>query len=325
MIQIPLWRQIQKQTFSSWEKLSTFLEWEEKDKDLVLQKSPFPLNLPLRLAQKIEKKKLDDPILKQFIPLKKELIEKEGFVQDPVCDKTFGRESKLLHKYNGRALLLASSACAMHCRYCFRKNFPYETERKFFTPEIETLQKDSSIQEVILSGGDPLSLSDEDLQKLLSLLEQIPHVKRIRFHSRFPIGIPERINEQFLSLLAEGKKQYFFVIHTNHPKELDDDIFFALKKIQKLGIPVLNQSVLLQGVNNSTETLKDLFMRLSDHGVLPYYLHQLDPVTGASHFAVSEEEGKKLMRELSKCLSGYSLPKYVKEVPGNPSKTPIAF
>jgi EF-P beta-lysylation protein EpmB len=298
---------------------------EESHKNLFLPKAHFPLNLPLRLAQKIAKNTLCDPILRQFVPLQEELTQKPGFVADPVCDKSFGKESKLLHKYQARALLLTSSACAMHCRYCFRKNFPYETERKLFEPEIQIIQQDSSLTEIILSGGDPLSLGDEDLQNLLSSLESIPHIKRVRFHTRFPIGIPERISDSLLAFLAQAKKQYIFVLHTNHPKELDDDIFFAMKKLQHLGIPILNQSVLLRQVNDCVQTLQTLFTLLSDHGILPYYLHQLDPVTGSSHFAVSEQEGKKIMKELSAKVSGYSLPRYVKEIPGSPGKTPIAF
>jgi EF-P beta-lysylation protein EpmB len=322
---VPLWRQIQKKNFHSWEKLSLFLEWTESKQDSILPKASFPLNLPLRLAKKIAKNTLDDPILKQFVPFKEELTEKKGFVLDPVCDASFAKTSKLLHKYEGRVLLLTTGACAMNCRYCFRRNFPYEVERKQYTKELSLIEKDPSIQEVILSGGDPLSLGDEELKNLLFSLENIPHIKRIRLHSRFPIGIPERINETLLATLSNSQKQYVFVVHTNHPNELDPEVFIALKNLQKLGIPVLNQSVLLRGVNDSTLVLQDLFTKLSDHGIIPYYLHQLDPVSGASHFFVPEEEGKAIMQALSSRLSGYSLPKYVKEIPGSYSKTPILF
>lgn len=325
MINPSNWRRIQLQNFHSWSKLTLFLELEDSYKELLLEKSSFPLNIPLRLAEKIQKNTLDDPILKQFIPLKKELILDENFVLDPVQDASFRKESKLIHKYQGRALLVTSSACAMHCRYCFRKNFPYETQRKDFTEEIKTLAQDPSISELILSGGDPLSLSNEDLEKLLTDLIPLTHIKRVRFHTRFPIGIPERIDEGFLSILEKTPKQFFFTIHTNHPKELDNDIFCALKKISRLGIPLLNQTVLLQGINDSVPILEELFTTLSDHGIIPYYLHHLDHVTGTTHFATSEEQGKFLMRELSKKLSGYSLPKYVKEVPGQSSKTPIFY
>lgn len=320
------WRRIQLQNFTSWDKLALYLDWEEKDKELVLKKAKFPLNLPLRLAEKAEKRSLEDPILKQFLPSLEELVIHPDFFADPVQDVTFRKKSsKILQKYQGRALLLVSSACAMHCRYCFRKNFDYEVKRKDFIEELELIRQDPSLKEIILSGGDPLSLSDEELSKLLSSLGQIEHIKRIRFHTRFPIGIPERINASFLQILSENPKQIIFILHVNHKKELDSSIFSAMKQIQKLGIPVLTHTVLLKGINDQVTSLQELFEALSDQGMIPYYLFQLDRVQGASHFEVSEEDGKKLMKELSTRLSGYSLPKYAKELPGKPSKTPIPY
>lgn len=323
---ISSWRRIQLQNFNSWDKLAFFLNWPEEDKNKVLQKAKFPLNLPLRLAQKAENSTLEDPILKQFLPSLEELNINPKFFLDPVQDATFRKEnSKILHKYKGRALLITTSACTMNCRFCFRKNFDYDIQNKDFSPEIKLIQNDPSLKEIILSGGDPLSLSDETLLKLLQELDSIEHIKRIRFHTRFPIGIPERIDDSFLKVLTSTKKQIVFALHVNHPKEMDDDIYLALKSIQRLGIPVLTQTVLLKGVNDSVSTLKQLFEDLSDHGILPYYLHQLDPVQGASHFEVREEDGKKLMKELSSCISGYCLPRYAKEQPGMPSKTVIPF
>lgn len=323
---IPSWRRIQLQNFTSWEKLALFLDWPEELRHQVLKKSSFPLNLPLRLAQKAQKKSLEDPILKQFLPSFEEEKIDPGFSIDPVQDATFRKHrSRILHKYQGRALLLASSACAMHCRYCFRKNFDYERGNQDFSTELNLLQGDSSLKEIILSGGDPLSLSDETLGHLLKGLEAISHIKRIRFHTRFPIGIPERIDDSFIELLSSIQKQIVFIVHVNHPQELDEDIFRALKRLQKQGIPVLSQTVLLRGINNSKDTLKQLFENLSDEGVLPYYLHQFDPIQGGSHFHVPEEIGKQLMKELSTCISGYSLPRYAKEIPGLPSKTLISF
>jgi len=320
------WRRIQLQNFNSWDKLSTFLKWPEQDKEKVLKKATFPLNLPVRLAQKAEKSTLDDPILKQFLPSIEELIINPKFSLDPVQDATFRKkDSKILQKYKGRALLIATSACTMHCRFCFRKNFDYEVKNNEFSSELEIIKNDPSLKEIILSGGDPLSLSDETLLKLLKELDTISHIKRIRFHTRFPIGIPERIDDSFLKVLASIKKQIIFTLHVNHPKEMDDDIYYAMKSIQRLGIPTLTQSVLLKGVNDSVLTLKELFESLSDQGILPYYLHQLDPVQGATHFEVPEAMGKKLMKELSTCISGYCLPKYAKEQPGMPSKTIIPF
>ena len=287
----------------------------------ILTAPRFVLNLPRRLASKIAKDTLDDPILRQFVPLTDETIETPGFVKDPVQDCSFKKTDKLLHKYEGRALLLASSACAMHCRYCFRQNFPYETEEKSFDAEIEYLKKDQSISEIILSGGDPLSLSDGALANLFSALENIHHIQRIRFHSRFPIGIPERIDNSFLDISMRTQKQIFFCIHVNHPLELDDDVRAALKKIQRLGIPVLNQSVLLKGVNDSGITLLALSQALLNTGVIPYYLHTLDPVQGTGHFAIPEKKGLSLIDHLQTHLSGFGVPRLAREEPGKPSKT----
>lgn len=325
MTTVPLWRKIQQKNFHSLEKLSLFLQLEKALQDRLCKENAFVLNVPLRLAEKMKKNCIDDPLFRQFVPLIEEKLEQSTFVCDPVQDIRFRKHPKLLHKYQGRALLLPSSACAMHCRYCFRKNFPYERSCKGWEKELEAIYQDPSLEEIILSGGDPLSLSHEDLRELLTSLAKIPHIKRIRFHTRFPIGIPERIDEEFLSLLASIPKQLFFMIHSNHPKELGEDLFRPLKKISSLGIPVLNQTVLLKGVNDDPCILKELFTTLSDHGILPYYLHHLDPVTGTTHFATTLERGQEIMRSLASCLSGYSLPKYVQEIAGASSKTPIWY
>ncbi|MFI5333617.1 MAG: KamA family radical SAM protein, partial [Chlamydiales bacterium] len=227
------------------------------------------------------------------------------------------------HKYEGRALLLTTAACAMNCRFCFRRNFDYQENESFFEQELQAIEKNTSLSEIILSGGDPLSLSDEKLDALLEKLAKIPHLKRLRFHTRFPIGIPERIDTSFLDLLKRSHLQIFFVIHCNHPNELDEDIFAALKEIQKLGIPVLNQNVLLKGVNDDAKTLETLMRTLADHGILPYYLNQLDRVQGAAHFEVEEKKGQALMAEIARSLSGYTVPHYVREIPGNAQKTRI--
>lgn len=316
----PKWRQILRTNFTQWEKLADYLELNEIQRNSILPKSRFPLNLPLRLAQKIPKGTLDDPILRQFLPTNQENQTVTSFVKDPVGDSICRREPKLLHKYEGRVLLVCTSACAMHCRYCFRQNFDYDVDDNTFAKELDVISKDKSIHEVILSGGDPLSLSDRTLRKLLEELAKMSHITRIRFHTRFPIGIPERIDEDFLSLLKNIPCQVLFIIHANHPRELDEEIITALKLIQKLGIMVLSQAVLLRGVNDDVSTLKSLCETLVDNGILPYYLHQLDRVEGAAHFEVPEERGHFLIKEIAKQLPGYAVPKYVREVSGEPSK-----
>ncbi|MEI8329423.1 MAG: KamA family radical SAM protein [Chlamydiia bacterium] len=317
------WRVELRKNFTDWAILAAFLELDEANRAKIIKRSHFPLNLPYRLAAKAKKNDLEDPILKQFIPTVEEDLIIEGFIEDPVGDKLSRKCSKLLHKYNARALLVSTSACAMHCRYCFRRNFDYEQADKSFTQELEIIKNDPSIQEIILSGGDPLSLSNEALGALLDQLDGIEHIKMIRFHSRFPLGIPERIDEQFLALLTTVSKQIFFVIHCNHTAELDEQVLAALKKIQRLGIPLLNQSVLLKGVNDDLTTMKALLQKLIENGILPYYLHQLDRAQGTAHFETSEDLGKELIQELTKVLPGYAIPRYVREQQGEPSKTRI--
>ena len=296
---------------------------DENQRSEILPKAPFSLNLPKRLAEKIKKKCLDDPILLQFLPLNRENEEVEGFFSDPVFDSSFQKTPKLLHKYSGRVLLLCSSACVMHCRFCFRKNYPYEHSDFDFNNELSIIQEDPSIYEIILSGGDPLSLSDEKLIALIINLEKIPHLKLLRFHTRFPIGIPERITDAFLEALHKTRLQVIFVLHTNHPRELDEEVMGALKKIQKVGGTVLSQTVLLNRVNDSEETLSELFLTLVQGGVIPYYLHQLDRIKGCASFEVTRERGALLIKNLRERLPGYAIPTYVEEIPFKQSKIPV--
>lgn len=315
------WRRILRTNFTRWENLAEFLQLDEFQKEQILKRPKFPLNLPVRLAEKIEKKTLKDPILKQFLPIVDEQLDNPDYQNDPVDDQQFRSAPKLLHKYEGRALMLPTSACAMHCRYCFRQNFPYETQNKSFDAELEIISKDLSLHEIILSGGDPLSLSDESLESLLNALNDMPHIRRIRFHTRFPIGIPERIDENFLNILSNCRAQIWFVIHVNHPRELDSEVIQRLQSLKTIGATLLNQNVLLKDVNDNLQTLLNLYEQLVDAGILPYYLHQLDRVQGSSHFEVSEEKGKELILELAKHLPGYAVPKYVREIAGQPCKT----
>jgi EF-P beta-lysylation protein EpmB len=322
MASVSLWRSILKKNFTRVESLADFLELNQEQRARLIFKPKFPLQVPLRLAEKMMKGTLEDPLVRQFLPTCHELDSRSDFMVDPVCDSAFREEGKLLHKYEGRVLLVCTSACAMHCRYCFRQNFDYEPG-KLFEKELKRIEEDLSIHEVILSGGDPLSLSDETLGDLLGRLSQLPHVRRIRFHTRFPIGIPERIDEDFLNVLISLPQQVYVVIHCNHPCELDSDVLDSLKALQRIGCVVMNQAVLLKGVNDDVHTLKQLCEQLANQGILPYYLHQLDRVQGAAHFEVTEKEGHILIEEIAKQLPGYAVPKYVREVAGEPYKTPL--
>lgn len=316
------WRAIQRKNFIRLPALLDFLQIEEKFRVQISPNSKFPLNVPLRLAEKMEKNCVSDPLFRQFVPLVEEEKQTSGFSMDPVGDCLVRRGQRLLHKYAGRALLLTTSACAMHCRYCFRQHFAYPS-RKGFEEELSLIRKDPTLFEIILSGGDPLSLKNETLETLFEELSKVSHLKILRIHTRFPIGIPERIDEELLRLFSRTRLQIVFVIHANHPRELDEEVFSRLKAISKLGIPLLNQSVLLKGVNDSVETLKALNLQLIENGILPYYIHQLDRVQGSSHFEVPQAEGEKLLSDLQKELPGYAVPKYVQEISGEKAKTLI--
>lgn len=315
------WKKILRQNFTRIEVLADFLELNEEQRKCFSCHPKFSLNLPLRLAQKIKKRTLEDPILKQFLPLNQSNSLTKGFVKDPVGDSNARLGPKLLHKYHGRVLLVCTSACAMHCRYCFRQNFDYDTVDKTFTKELELIEKDKTIREVILSGGDPLSLTNENLDYLVERLNTIEHVKHIRIHTRFPLGIPERIDSGFLSMIKKIRSQIWFVIHCNHATELDQDIINHLTLLKKQGCVLLNQSVLLKGVNDDVETLKQLCETLVDNGIVPYYLHQLDKIEGAGYFEVEEQTGNYLMQQMVRLLPGYAIPKYVREDAGEPNKT----
>lgn len=317
-----LWKSILKSNFTKMDSLADFLELDEANRSKVLFKSDFILNLPLRLAKKIKKNSLDDPIFLQFVPLEKELKRNEGYSPNPLEEDAF-KEGKLLSKYPSRSLIVTTSACAVHCRYCFRREYPYETERKDFLDELDVIRSAFDVEEIILSGGDPLSLSDNRLSELLGELNKIEHIKRIRFHTRFPIGIPERITQEFLNILSSVDKQIWFVLHINHASELDQEVIDSLKKISKLGVPLLNQSVLLKGVNDTEEAQADLLKVLSNAGIQPYYLHQLDQVQGAEHFFVEQAQGKSIIESLSNRFSGFMIPRYVKEIPHRSKKTPL--
>lgn len=320
----PFWRQIQRRNFTDWKRLLDFLELDAGISSPVLKEPRFALNLPERLAKKIEKSNWQDPLLLQFLPTLKELDRHPTFSTDPVMDMQVRKTPKLLQKYHGRALLVCTSACAMNCRFCFRQHFDYETEDKTFAAEVQAIREDATISEVLISGGDPLSLSDEILGSLVQRLSDIPHVKRLRFHTRFPIGIPERIDDSFLSILRTTRLQTFFVVHSNHPNELDEEVIAALKKIQSLGCPVLCQAVLLKGVNDDVHTLKQLATGLIDAGIIPYNLNQLDRVQGAAHFEVPVEKGIALIEELRLLLPGYGVFSYVADLSSNQlSKTTL--
>ena len=286
----------------------------------------FPLLVPHSYVARMQPGDPQDPLLRQVLPLEAELQHTAGYVADPVGDLPAMVRPGLLHKYQGRALVVTTAACGIHCRYCFRRHFPYQDANPMpyrWQQVREYLAADESIEELILSGGDPLSLSDHRLAGLLDAVQSIPHLKRLRLHTRYPIILPERLTDPLLQLLQQPPQAVIMVIHANHPNELDAGVKAALAPFRQAGITLLNQAVLLRGVNDSEAALVGLSEALFAAGVLPYYLHQLDPVQGAAHFAVDDHRARELHAALRARLPGYLVPRLVREVPGETAKTPL--
>lgn len=286
----------------------------------------FPLLVPRSYLNRMRRGDPADPLLRQVLPLGLEEAAVPGFTTDAVGDASARRAPGLLHKYAGRALLIATGVCAVHCRYCFRRHYPYGQEPRRledWQPALQRIASDRSLREIILSGGDPLMLTDARLEALCGALDEVPHLRRLRVHTRLPIVLPERVTCRLIGLLSRLHLTPIVVVHANHPAEVVGDCAAALRRLVRGGISTLNQSVLLRGVNDSADVLAELSERLIDLGVLPYYLHQLDRVRGAAHFEVAESRGRELIRQLRRRLPGYAVPQYVREVPGVPSKVPL--
>jgi len=288
----------------------------------------FPLRVPRGFIARMRHGDPTDPLLRQVLPLDAERIQVEGYGVDAVGDAAANIGPGVLHKYHGRALLITTGSCAIHCRYCFRRHFPYSEETAAtngWQAAIETIGKDVSLTEIILSGGDPLSLSTPKLAELTTALRRIPHVKRLRLHTRLPVVLPERIDAEFLAWLDDLPWAKMIVIHANHANEFDCNVHTALSALHGAGAHLLNQAVLLRGVNDDANTLQQLCERGFEAGVLPYYLHQLDHVNGAAHFEVSDDRAQALHAQLLAALPGYLVPKLVREVAGDASKRPLAM
>jgi EF-P beta-lysylation protein EpmB len=291
--------------------------------------STFALRVTRSYLGRIRRGDASDPLLRQVLPLADELIETPGYGADPLQEQGSTRAPALLQKYAGRALLITTQACAIHCRYCFRREFPYSEQQEAaeegasrFSAALEMIATDTSIEEVILSGGDPLSLSDARLTRITDAIAGMRHVQRIRVHTRQPIVLPSRVDGGLLTWLRGIKRPTVIVLHTNHPNEIDSEVRSACAKLRAAGVTLLNQSVLLKGVNDDAETLVQLSRALMDTGVVPYYLHLLDRVRGSAHFDVAEADAQRLVEEVGTRLSGYLVPRLVREVPGAPYKVP---
>ncbi|MCJ8170264.1 EF-P beta-lysylation protein EpmB [Atopomonas sediminilitoris] len=288
----------------------------------------FALRVPRGFIARMQRGNPHDPLLRQVLPLAEEHISTEGFSTDPLAEAASNPSAGVIHKYHGRVLLIAAGACAINCRYCFRRHFPYADNRlsqNDWQAALDYITARPDIHEVILSGGDPLVNSDARLDLLISALEAIPHVHTLRIHSRLAIVLPARITSSLCARLSRSRLRCVLVSHANHPQEIDASVALAFEALRRAGVTLLNQSVLLRGINDDAEILIELNLRLFNHGVLPYYLFQLDKVQGAAHFLVSDQDAAALMRTLQRRLPGYLVPRLSREQAGQPSKTWLTF
>lgn len=308
-------------------ELLRLLELEAADLGLAEQAlRDFPLRVPRPFLARMEKGNPADPLLRQVLPLAEEDMEVNGFSTDPLQEAAANPAPGILHKYYGRALLLPTSSCAIHCRYCFRRHFPYQDnipDRQSWQLSLDYLRRSKDIEEVILSGGDPLAIADRHLDWLLSALEAIPHVHTLRLHTRLPIMIPARVSQTLCQRLENSRLRVVIVLHCNHAREIDAGVEAACRDLIQSGAMLLNQSVLLKGINDGLEPLAELSRALFKAGVLPYYLHLLDRTRGTAHFEVEEARGVAILDELRHHLPGYLVPRLAREEPGAGAKTLI--
>ena len=325
-IEVPSWQKELSQGFDNVYALCDYLKLS-LGKNMLLASAEFPLRVPREFVDRMEKGNINDPLLKQILPIVEEDIQFPGFEKDPVGDINAMTEIGVIHKYQGRALFITTGSCAINCRYCFRKNFPYadfQLSTQKLEQAIQYIQTNTDISEVILSGGDPLLLNDKKLFSIIHQLEEIEHIKRIRIHSRIPIVLPSRITIDFCNTLALIKKTIVIVVHSNHQNELNVYVKLACKRIKDINITLLNQSVLLKSINDNAQQLCELSEKLFAFGIMPYYLHLLDKATGTGHFEVDQKNAILLMDQVKKKLPGYLVPKLVREQAGAENKITIA-
>ena len=288
--------------------------------------SGFALKVPRQFVQKMRRGDIHDPLLRQVLPTFAENVAVSGFVTDPLGENAANPLKGIIHKYASRVLIPVTGACMVHCRYCFRQHFAYNDNLPTgndWQAIGEYIRAHPAIHEVILSGGDPLSLNERRLNQILDTLEALPQIRTIRLHSRVPVVIPERLDDALLTRLQASRCQIVLVVHANHPNELDDATLHHLARTRMAGVTVLNQSVLLKGINDNADTLAKLSERLWQAQVLPYYLHVLDKVAGAAHFYIPDEQAVEIYWQLLAKCAGYLVPKLVRELPDQPNKTPL--
>jgi EF-P beta-lysylation protein EpmB len=320
------WRQQWRDAVTDPAELLALLGLEHLAGQLPSDDAGFALRVPRAFVARMRHGDAYDPLLLQVLPKLAELDRVDGFVTDAVGDLASREAQGVLHKYHGRALLIASGSCAINCRYCFRRHFPYGEEMAAagqWRQALEHLRRDPSISELILSGGDPLALATGKLEELTRGLAELPQVTRLRIHTRLPVVLPDRIDDAFVGWLDALPLQKVVVLHANHPNEIDASVAAACRRLRDAGAILLNQAVLLRGVNDDAAALAALSEALFGAGVLPYYLHQLDRVQGAAHFEVEDARALSLVAALRDRLPGYLVPRLVREVAGDASKRPL--
>ncbi len=323
----PRWQTLWREAITDARELLDIVGLAHRAEELLpIRDTGFAVRVPRGFVARMRYGDADDPLLRQVLATSDELLDVPGFANDAVGDADARVARGVLHKYEGRALLVATGSCAVNCRYCFRRHFDYPQDTAAanrWSDAIEHIARDTSIHEVILSGGDPLSLSTAKLTELTDALASVAHVRRLRIHTRLPIVLPQRVDAPLRDWLSALPWPRAIVLHANHANEIDDAVTASMKILRTSGATLLNQSVLLRGVNDSVDALAALSERLFDAGVVPYYLHQLDRVAGTAHFEVDDARARALIEGLRGRLSGYLVPRLVREIAGQPSKTPL--
>lgn len=322
------WQMALKTMITDQQQLLDILGLSPEPCNIAAATQQFPIKAPRHFVQQMRRGDPNDPLLLQVLARSDELQTYQGFCQDPLDEAEYNKAPGLIHKYPGRVLLITSPHCAIHCRYCFRRHFAYDDNtpgRQGWSEALHYIARDPSIFEVIFSGGDPLSSSDKYLAYLVEQLSTIAHIKSIRLHTRFPVVIPQRITESLLAIFQKTRLKTVMVLHINHAQEISPELAQAVDYLQQSGIRLLNQSVLLRNINDSVQAQTALLKALFEYDIQAYYLHQLDKVEGAGHFAVSDQQALSLYQALEQSLPGFMLPKLVREIPSEKHKTALHF
>ena len=322
----PDWQALLAGAVRTTEELLRLLELDPQQLKIEPLAGNFPLRVPHSFVRRMTKGDIHDPLLRQVLPLVEETLQVAGYSHDPLAELAAMPSPGLLHKYHGRALLTVTGACAIHCRYCFRRHYPYAEANPLtghWEQSLDYLGRHPEINEIILSGGDPLSLTDQRLREITMRLSALPQLQTLRIHTRLPIVLPERVDDGLLALLEQQRMKVVMVVHCNHANEIDSAVHDALQLLASTGAVLLNQSVLLRGVNDSATRLIELSRAVFSAGVLPYYLHQLDRVQGAAHFAVDDLQAISLVEAMRNALPGYLVPRLVREQSGAAAKSPL--